>query len=97
MKLTKTQVKYVAKLASLALNDSQIEEYSDQLSKILDYIDKLNEVDTSGVEPTYNVSGQNSVMRKDEVGKSLSQEEALQNGTNVKNGFLVTKGVFKDE
>ena len=76
MKLTKDQVKHVAKLANLPLNDSQIEEYSDQLSKILDYIDKLDEVDIANVIPTYNVSRQNSVMRKDEAGQSLSQEEA---------------------
>jgi len=97
MKLTKDQVKHVAKLANLPLNDSQIEEYSDQLSKILDYIDKLDEVDIANVIPTYNVSRQNSVMRKDEAGQSLSQEEALQNASNQKNGFFVTKGVFEDE
>lgn len=97
MKLTQDQVKHVAKLANLPLSENQIEEYSEQLSKILDYIDQLDQVDISNVEPTYNVSGQDSVMRKDEVGKSLTQEEALQNGTNVKNGFFVTKGVFEDE
>lgn len=97
MKLTSDQVKHVAKLANLPLNDSWVEEYSDQLSKILNYIDQLDQVDTSDVEPTYNVSGQTSVMRKDEAGKSLSQEEALQNASNKKNGFFVTKGVFEDE
>lgn len=97
MKLTKTQVKHVAKLANLPIEDLQIEEYSDQLSKILDYIDQLDQVDISNVLPTYNVSGQNTVMREDEAIKSLSQEEALQNAANSKNGFFVTKGVFKEE
>ena len=104
MKLTKDEVKHVAKLANLPLTGHQEEEYSNQLSKILDYVDKLNQVDTSNVKSTFNVSGQNSVMRKDEVGKSLSQKEALQNGSNIKNGlpagrqgFFVTKGVFEDE
>ena len=96
MKLTKIQVKHVAKLANLPLSDSQVEEYSEQLSKILDYIYQLDQVNTSDVKPTYNVSGQNSVTRKDEVGTSLSQEEALQNGSNIKNGYFVTKGVFEE-
>lgn len=97
MKLSRAQVKHVAKLANLPLGEAEEEEYSEQLSKILDYVDQLNSVDTDDVEPTYNVSGQNSVMREDEVGQSLTQEEALQNGSNIKNGFFVTKGVFEDE
>lgn len=97
MKLSRGEVKHVAKLANLPLTDQEEELYSEQLSKIIDYIDQLNSVDTSNVEPTYNVSGQKSVMREDKVGESLSQEEALQNTTKAKNGFFVTKGVFEDE
>lgn len=97
MKLSRGEVKHVAKLANLPLTDQEEELYSEQLSKIIDYIDQLNSVDTSNVEPTYNVSGQNSVMRKDSIGESLSQDEALRNASNHKNGFFVTKGVFKDE
>lgn len=97
MKLSKEEVKHVAKLANLPLSSEEEKLYSEQLSKVLDYIDHLNQCSTSDVEPTYNVSGQKSVMREDSVGESLSQEEALQNGSNVKNGFFVTKGVFKEE
>lgn len=97
MKLSKDEVKHVAKLANLPLTEGQEKEYSEQLSKILDYIDQLNSVDTSDVESTYNVSGQNSVMRKDEVGESLTQDEALQNSSQKKNGMFVTKGVFEEE
>lgn len=96
MKLTQIQVKHVAKLANLNLTPEEEEKYSQQLSKILDYIDQLNQVDTEGVEPTYNVSGQENVMAKDEVSDSLSQEEAIKNGANTKNGYFVTKGVFQE-
>ncbi len=72
-------VKHVAKLANLPLSDKEEELYSEQLSKILDYIDQLNSVDTSGVEPTFNVSGLKNVLREDSTVASLSQEEALQN------------------
>lgn len=97
MRLTTEQVQKVAKLANLPITSDEEEKYAAQLSKILDYIETLNSVDTKDVEPTYNITGLNSVMRPDQVGQSLSQEEALQNGVNVNNGFFVTKGVFESE
>ena len=91
------KVKKVAKLANLPVTETEEEKYSEQLSKILDYVDQLNSVDTKNIDPTYNVTSLNSVMRPDELGQSLSQEEALQNGSNVRDGFFVTKGVFESE
>ena len=97
----KIDVKKVAKLANLELTTEEEEKYSQQLSKILDYIEQLNEVNTEGVEPTYNVSGLtaggSNVMRPDEVGDcTISQDEALQNAPQKKDGFFVTKGVFEE-
>lgn len=98
MKLTKDQVVHVAKLANLPLSSEEEEKYSDQLSKILDYIDQLNSVDTSNIEPTFNVSGQSNVMSEDAVGDcALPQDEALQNAPQKKDNMFVTKGVFQDE
>ncbi len=97
MKLTIDQVKYVAKLANLPVTSEEEELYAGQLSKILDYIDQLNSVDTKNVEPTFNVTGKDSVWREDEVGESLSQEDAVKNAPNAKNGYFVTKGVFESE
>jgi len=97
MRLTTDQVQKVAKLANLPISDDEEEKYSEQLSKILDYIDQLNSVDTKNIDPTFNVTGLDSIFRPDQVGESLTQEEALQNGSNVKDGFFVTKGVFEEE
>jgi aspartyl-tRNA(Asn)/glutamyl-tRNA(Gln) amidotransferase subunit C len=96
MKLYKDQVKHVAKLANLPLTEEEEEKYSEQLSGILDYIDQLNKVDTENIDPTYNVSGQENILAPDEVSESLSQEDAIKNGTS-KDGFFVTKGVFSEE
>ncbi len=95
--IMKIDVKKVAKLANLPLTPDEELKYSDQLSKILDYVEQLNKVDTKDVEPTFNVSGQSNVMRKDEVGECLSQEDAISNAPNKKDGFVVTKGVFNEE
>lgn len=95
MKLTSDQVKKVAKLANLPLTPTEEEKYSEQLSKILDYVEKLNSADTSKVEPTFNVTGQGNVMREDTTTPSLSQEEALQNAPKEKDGKFETKGVLE--
>jgi len=98
MKLTKDQVKHVAKLANLSLTDEEVDKYSEQLSKILEYVDQLNAVDTKDVEPTFNVSGQANVMSEDKLGDcTLPQEDALSNASQKKEGFIVTKGVFKED
>lgn len=96
MKLSREQVKKVAKLANLPISEQEEEVYSEQLSKILDYIDQLNSIDTDSVEPTFNVTGNSNVWREDEVTESLSQDDALVNAPKVKDGYFVTKGVFEE-
>ncbi len=97
MSFTSDEVKHVAKLANLPLTTEEEEKYAEQLSKILEYVDQLNKVDTKGIEPTFNVSGQKNVMRKDETVVSLSQEDVLPNASKQENSFFVTKGVFDNE
>lgn len=97
MKLSIDQVKKVAKLANLPISDEEEEKYSEQLSKILDYVEQLNQVDTSKIEPTFNVTGKTNVMAKDEVVTSLSASEATHNAKATQEGFFVTKGVFNNE
>lgn len=79
MKITMQEVEHVARLARLELNEKEKEKMRAQLDSILSYIDKLNELDTSGVEPTSHVLPLTNVFREDEVRPSLSQEEALAN------------------
>ena len=85
-------VKYIAHLARLALTPDEEKVIGDQLGNILTYIEKLKEVDVSGVEPTAHAFPLKNVTRKDEVRPSLSQEEALKNAPAQANGlFLVPK------
>lgn len=96
MKLTKDQVRKVAKLANLPISANEEEKYAAQLSKILDYIEQLKKVDTQKVEPTYNVSGLSNVTSPDIPQPSLSQEAALADSSNNREGYFVTKGVFEE-
>jgi aspartyl-tRNA(Asn)/glutamyl-tRNA(Gln) amidotransferase subunit C len=96
MGLTSDQIKKVSKLANIPVTVEEEEKYASQLSSVLDYIDQLNSVETSDIEPTYNVTENTNITRRDTESKSLTQEEALGNGPQVKNGLFVTKGVFEE-
>lgn len=93
----KINVKHIAKLANLPLTEEEEKKYSEQLSKILDYIEQLNRADTSKVDAAFNVSGQKNIMAEDTVGTCLPQDEAISNASQKRNGFFVTKGVFSNE
>ena len=77
MKLTRDQVLHIATLARLQLSDDEIETYTSQLANILGYIEILNEVDTSQVEPTAQVTGLKNVMDADRVIKKSDRESLL--------------------
>lgn len=77
-KLTPSQVRHIAKLARLTLSDAEVEKYATELSAILNYIEKLNEVDTSRVEATAQVTGKRNAVREDAVYASpLASPDAL--------------------
>ena len=82
MKLSEKEVRYVAGLANLNLSEEEVERMSREMSEILTHMDKLNELDTSGVEPMAQVlydAGDTATLRADEPGRSLTSEEALAN------------------
>jgi len=66
-KLTRDDVLKLAQLARLELSDDEVEEYSRELSEILQYVEQLGSVNVSGLEPTNQVTGLTNVMRDDEV------------------------------
>lgn len=85
-------VKYVAHLARLSLTPEEEKKIGGQLGQVLGYIEKLKEVDVTGVEPTAHAFPMVNVTRADEVRPSLPQEEALRNAPAKANGlFLVPK------
>ena len=88
MKITIKEVEHVARLARLELTDEEKERMRAQLDSILTYIDKLNELDTSTVEPTSHVLPMMNIFRDDEVRPSLSQEETLANAPDRQDLFF---------
>ncbi|MCL5409577.1 MAG: Asp-tRNA(Asn)/Glu-tRNA(Gln) amidotransferase subunit GatC [Patescibacteria group bacterium] len=89
-------IEHVAKLANLPLSNAELAIYSEQLDKIIDYINQLNQVDTKSVEPTFSVREITNVFQTGEQNQSLTATEALQNAPVHKDNFFVTKGIFED-
>ncbi|MCL5073668.1 MAG: Asp-tRNA(Asn)/Glu-tRNA(Gln) amidotransferase subunit GatC [Actinobacteria bacterium] len=93
----KIDVKHVAKLANLDLDKDGIKKFEIQLSSILDYIEKLQEVNTKDLKETSQVTGLENITRKDETKPSLSQEEVLSNAKSKHNGFFRVKAIFEEQ
>jgi len=98
-KLTTDQVKHVAKLANLNLRENEISKFQKELSDILNYFDKLQEVDTENVEITSQVTGLKNVFHSDDVveQRMLSQKQALANASHKKDGYIVVPAVIKKQ
>lgn len=79
MAVTIKDVEHIAKLAKLEFTDAEKEKFTHQLNQILEYIEQLNKLDTSTVEPLSHVIELSNIFRKDEVKASVSTEEALKN------------------
>jgi aspartyl-tRNA(Asn)/glutamyl-tRNA(Gln) amidotransferase subunit C len=87
MKITKEQIQHIAVLSRLNLSEEEKDLYGSQLSSILDYVDQLNELDTSETEPTSHVLSLSNVMRDDILTSSLPGEEALKNAPSRSENF----------
>ena len=88
--IDREQVLHVARLARLGLSDEEVERMSGELSKVLDHIEHLNELDLDGVEPTSHVVALQNVMREDEPRPSAPRERMLEQAPDATDvGFRV--------
>jgi len=88
MKITVKEVEYVARLAYLELGEEEKEKFTSQLNGILEYVDKLNELDTSNVEPTSHVLPIVNVFKEDKVEESYPIEDILGNAPEREGNFV---------
>jgi len=92
MKITLDEVQHVAQLARLSLSEEQMKRLMDDMNDILSYMDMLNEVDTSGLEPTSHVMDIKNVFREDETRPSLPHEKSLNNAPEQnRDSFVVPR------
>jgi len=95
-RIDKSEVQKVAKLARLELTETELEEFTSQLSAILDYVAKMNELDTENVEPLAHCLPISNVFRQDVVKPSLGTEKALANAPERDNEFFKVPKILDD-
>lgn len=87
MKITKDDVKHIARLSRLYVTDEEMETFSNQLSSIIEYVEQLNSLNTSDIEPTSHIIPLKNVMRSDIIEPSLPAENALKNAPDAAGAF----------
>ncbi|MDZ4340605.1 MAG: Asp-tRNA(Asn)/Glu-tRNA(Gln) amidotransferase subunit GatC [candidate division NC10 bacterium] len=96
MKITRREVEHVARLARLGLSEEEIERMRAQLDAILNYVEKLNELETREVPPTSHAIPMTNVFREDAVRPCLSQEEALANAPDRAEAFFRVPRILEE-
>jgi aspartyl-tRNA(Asn)/glutamyl-tRNA(Gln) amidotransferase subunit C len=96
MALTIDDVRKVAHLARLQLDEAALEVYQEQLSSVLAYVAQLDELDLEAVAPTAHAVARTNVLRADVVEPSLSQEEILFNAPQQADGQFLVQAVLDD-
>ena len=95
MEVNDALVEKITNLARLKFDDSEKEAIKNDLQKMIQFVEKLNELDTTGVEPLLHMSDNVNVLREDEVKGSLSREEGLKNAATHDDQFFKVPKVIK--
>nr|WP_106781409.1 Asp-tRNA(Asn)/Glu-tRNA(Gln) amidotransferase subunit GatC [Lysinibacillus timonensis] len=95
-KLSKEEVKHVAHLARLAITDAEAEKFAEQLGKITDFAEQLNELDTTNVEPTSHVLPIVNVLREDVAQKGLDRDVMMLNVKEQEAGQVKVPPILED-
>lgn len=88
MPVTLKDAKHIAELARLEFSGEELESFTHQLNQILEYVEKLNELDTENVEPLSHPVEGNNAFREDELKPSINREEALKNAPDRDEEFF---------
>lgn len=95
MAINKDTVKYVANLARIGLSEKELEHFTGQLDRILEYVQKLKTLDVDGLEPTSHVLDMKNVYREDKVKPSLTADEAVRNAPVKENNLFKVKKIIE--
>ena len=95
MSLTPDEVKRIARLARVGLSEGEVAHFQVQLSEILDYFQRLREVDTEGLPPTAHTLAMHNVMRDDEPRPSFDKEEVLANAPQREDDLFRVRAILE--
>ena len=95
MEVNDALIDNLASLSRLHFNEEEKKEIKSDLQKMISFVDKLNELNTDGVEPLLHMSDATNVFREDEIKGSISREEALKNAPETDGVFFKVPKVIK--
>ena len=95
MKVDNQLIEDLARLAKLKFDKQAIEKMKADLESILGFVDKLSEIDTEGVDPLIYLSEELNVLRSDEIGEEITQEDALKNAPEKDSDYFKVPTVLK--
>ena len=95
MEVNNKLIQDIAKLSKLKFDDSAEEKMKSDLEKMLAFVDKLNEIDTEGIDPLIYMSEEVNVLREDKVSEKISQEDALKNAPEKDSDYFKVPTVLK--
>jgi len=95
MAIKKEDVEHVAKLARIKISDEEKEKFTEDLGKILNYVEELNAAPTEGVIPVAQISNLENIARDDTITESLPNEKVLENAPEKDGKFIKVKKVFE--
>ena len=95
MNIDKKLVKKIATLSRMKIKENEVERFSTELSKIINWVEKLNEVDTKDVSPVTNPSDIKIPFRKDEINDGKIEEKILKNAPEKKGGYFIVPKVVE--
>ena len=97
MEVNNKLIRDIAKLSKLEFNKYSNEKMKKDLKKILAFVDKLNEIDTENIEPLIYLSEEENILRADQISKSLTQEQALENAPHKDSDYFKVPNVLKNK
>jgi aspartyl-tRNA(Asn)/glutamyl-tRNA(Gln) amidotransferase subunit C len=95
MKLTREEVLHIAHLARIELKEEEVEKFQRELSEILTFVEKLNELDTEGIDPKFSVIPPENVLREDAPHLSLPREKVFMNAPETDGQYFIVPKVVK--
>ena len=95
MEINNKLIQEIAKLSKLKFDDSAEEKMKADLGKMIAFVDKLNEIDTEGIDPLIYISEETNVLREDKVTEETSQEDALKNAPEKDSDYFKVPTVLK--
>jgi aspartyl-tRNA(Asn)/glutamyl-tRNA(Gln) amidotransferase subunit C len=95
MQVTATLIDHLAQLARLQFNDAEKENIRTDLQRMVNFIEKLQEVNTDGVEPLTHMTGNVDIFREDQPKKTITTEEGMRNATKHTDNYFVVPKVIK--